>query len=311
MKKILVLILFLSYSITQSQALPEGFKISTSLNSFKPAKNDTKPYRMVFRSSPVISSTIISNFISDIIVVDNPAGETIRFGTGKGVSRTIDRGSTFQNYYGTPHFGEDDVSGIAVYKNWVVVATATTTVHEEENIPTGTGIKVSSDYGETWNPYPQPIDGVNDTIIQYGNNQIHALPVVVEEQNLSYDILITKKNQTSDTIIIWIASWAGGIRKSTDFGASFQRVLLPPDNLDTLDPAGMYNFKLDPRDNGNHKGFSLASYNDSTIWAGTSAGINKSTNRGISWRKYRYGNTGSGSGISGNFVVVMKVQNSS
>ncbi|HEY3250243.1 MAG TPA: hypothetical protein VGK25_03905 [Ignavibacteria bacterium] len=309
MKKALILILFLSYSIL-AQALPEGFKISPVYNSFKPAKtsNDNKVTQFIFRSAPVNSTTIISNFISDIIVIDNPLGDTIWFGTGKGISRTIDRGLTFQNYYGTQPFGEDDVSGIAVYKNWVVVATAISQVIDEENVPTGTGIKVSSDYGQNFTPHPQPVDGLHDTIIQYGNNQISALSVVVEEQNLSYDVLITRKNLTSDSIVIWIASWAGGIRKSTDLGESFQRVLLPPDNLDTLNPAGTYNFRLDPRINGNHKGFALASLNDSTIFAGTSAGINKSTDWGVSWRKYRFGNTGSGAGISGNFVVALDVQ---
>lgn len=103
------------------------------------------------------------------------------------------------------------------------------------------------------------------------------------------------------------------MRKSTDYGRTFQRVILPPKELDSIYPAGgPYTFRLDPNDpprgNNNHKAFSVCAENDSTIYVGTAEGINKSTDWGISWRKYNYANTGSGSGISGDFVVALKVQ---
>ncbi|MGH2575276.1 MAG: hypothetical protein ACRDFC_06205, partial [Ignavibacteria bacterium] len=60
--------------------------------------------------------------------------------------------------------------------------------------------------------------------------------------------------------------------------------------------------------NDNHKCFSVTSENDSTIYVGTAGGINKSTDWGVSWRKFSYSNTGSGSGISGNFVVALDFQ---
>ena len=40
--------------------------------------------------------------------------------------RTIDHFNTFETYYDIAPFGTDDMSGLAVYKNLVVVATATT-----------------------------------------------------------------------------------------------------------------------------------------------------------------------------------------
>lgn len=259
--------------------------------------------------SVVSVSNIISNFISDIVVV----GDTIWFGTGKGISKTYDRGVTFQNYYGSAPFGTDDVAGIAVFNNWVVVSTAISQTINGTSVPTGTGIKVSSDYGATWNAYPQSTDAQRDDTIHYGANNIYALPVTVTEDNLSYDVLVTRKNLTSDSIVIWIASWAGEFRKSIDNGRTFSRVLLPPDNLDSIYPGGTYNFAYDPRDpgnggNDNHKGFSVCSENDSTIYAGTANGVNKSTDWGVSWRKYSYKNTGLGSGISGDFVVALKQQ---
>jgi hypothetical protein len=313
MKRVLI-ILFIVSGIVFSQSFPKGFKISPKLfNSLKP---DYKPgydkifSGQIFTPAPVTSNSIISNFISDIIVVNNPAGDTIWFGTGKGLSRTTNRGLTFQNYYGTDPFGDDDVSGIAVYKNWVVVSTAYSQLVNEENVPTGTGIKVSSDYGTTWKKYPQPMDAPHDTIIQYGISSLYALPVVVDEDNLSYDILITRKNLTSDSLVFWISSWAGGTRKSTDFGKTWQRVVLPPDNLNFITPSGgPYTFEINPRDppqgNNNHKGFSVGAENDSTIYAGTADGINKSTDWGISWRKYNFDST---AGVGGDFVVAIEVQ---
>lgn len=316
MKKLLLIVILASFNLSFAQMLPKDFKISNDVyKNLKPVENYRKGNNLIgrFSSAPVSSQTIISNFISDIIVVSNDGGDTVWFGTGKGISRTTNRGLSFQNYYGTEPFGEDDVSGLAVYKNWVVVATAFSQLINEEYVPTGTGIKVSSDYGATWASYPQPVDGINDSTIQYGISTITALPVVVDEFNLSYDIEITRKNNSSDSLVFWITSWAGGTRKSTDFGATWQRVVLPPDAFNTITPTGgPYNFELNPRDpplgNNNHKGFSVTAENDSTIYVGTANGINRSSDWGVSWKKYNFDSTGTGNGVSGDFVVGLDVQ---
>jgi hypothetical protein len=308
MKKLCFLILFIS-QIGFSQSVPDEFKISASINLSNVRFNyQTDNFRIGYgiRSS-YTTSPILSNFISDILVI----GDTIWFGTGRGVAKTFDDGNTFYNYYGSQPFLEDDVSGIAVYNSWVVVSTAYSQTIGENTFPTGTGIKVSSDYGITWNAYPQPIDPQDDDTIFYGISKIYALPITVDENNLSYDILITKKNLTSDSLVIWITSWAGMLRKSTDYGRTFQRVVLPPDNLDSIYPGGgPYTFELNPRDppqgNNNHKAFSVCAENDSTIYVGTANGINKSTDWGVSWRKFNNANTGNG--ISGDFVVALKIQ---
>lgn len=313
MKKILIITLLIGFNFSFAQVLPKEFKLGQLQKSQIQNQTD-QPNRILFniRTSPIESNVIISNFISDVIVT----GDTIWYGTGKGITRTFNFGNTFQNYYGTEPFGNDDVSGITVYKNFIIVATAySKKTGENEYTPTGSGIKVSSDFGNTWNAYPQPKDpnqGVRFDSLQYGNNYIKSLMCIVDEQNLSYDIFVTRKNRTSDSLVIWITSWAGEIRKSIDYGAHFSRVILPPDNLDSIYPGGNYtgthSFAYDATVNDNHKGFSVTAENDSTIYVGTAGGINKSTDWGVSWRKYTYENTGSGSGISGNFVVALKVQ---
>lgn len=314
MKKTLIIIFLVSIKISFGQVIPNEYVINlySKLNK-QQNQNQSDISNKILRNirfSPVESNIIISNFISDVIVT----GDTIWFGTGKGITRTYNNGNTFQNYFGTPPFGEDDVSGITVYGNYVVVATAVSKKIDDETFPAGTGIKVSSDYGNMWNAYPQPMEsgtGRFDTL-QYGNNMISALKILTDVNNLSYDVHVTRKNLTSDSIVIWITSWAGALRKSTDYGANFSRVILPPDDLDSIYPGGNYtgnnSFSYDPTVYDNHKCFSVTSENDSTIYVGTAGGINKSTDWGVSWRKYNYENTGRGNGISGNFVVALKVQ---
>lgn len=314
MKKISIILLFCflaaGFKVGYAQIYPMEYK--TEKQAF--SKLDPTKFRIQNKTSqrtsvtPVTSQTIISNFITDIIVVNHPLGDTIWFGTGKGIARTTNYGISFENYYGTEPFKEDDVSGIAVYKNFVVVSTAYTMEINEEPEPIGSGIKVSTDYGNTWVANPQPIDNQDTLYVQYGSNTIPYLGITAAARNLSYDIIITKKNNTSDSIVIWIASWAGGVRKSTDYGANFDVVITPPDNLDSIYPGGTYNFMYNAVMNGSHKGFSLTAINDSTIFIGSSGGIMRSTDWGVSWRKFKYSNTGSGTGISGNFVVGMDVQ---
>ena len=106
-------------------------------------------------------------------------------------------------------------------------------------LPDGTGIKYSTDYGITWTSIPQPVDDPGDSSIVYGINTIRALPVTTTISNISYDISFTKNT-------IWISSFAGGLRKSSDMGETWERVVLPPDTLDSISPNDTLNFSLQP-----------------------------------------------------------------
>jgi|WetSurMetagenome_2_1015567.scaffolds.fasta_scaffold02620_6 hypothetical protein len=299
---ILIFILLTGFLNAQNITHPVEYKLS-NLN-FKVYKNnqfDKKP--ALITVNPNKSKYPISNFIVRIFT----SGDTVWFATGSGLMRTIDRFNTFDNYYDLSPFGKDDLSGLAVYNNMVVVATATSEEISGESVSVGTGIKVSTDYGFNWNSFPQPLDGLYDTSITYGNNHIYALPVVVPQQNLSYDIAITRTKNDLNNYTIWITSWGGGLRKSTDYGNSWQRVVLPPDNLDSIRIIDTgYTFSVNVRNNRNHTPFSIKALDDSTLFVGTANGINKSTDWGLSWRKYNYQNTGGG--VSGNFVVNLYIQ---
>lgn len=280
-KYILIVLLFSGF--TFSQVIPSKFNLSdkkklTKLNA------DPNP---------------AGNSITDIIAV----GDTVWVATGNGLSVSFDNGNSWKSFSGTPEFGTEDISALA-YNNGVVwVATAHSENLNSENVDVGSGLKYTTDNGITWNSMPQPIDNQSDTTINYGINVIKALPVTVPQQNLTFDIAFTPGT-------VWITSFAGGLRKSTDNGATWKRVVLPPDYLNEIKPTDTLSFCLSPsagsfcsENNLNHRAFSVISTNDSTLYVGTAGGINKSTDGGISWKKFNHQNQSNP--ISGNFVVAL------
>ena len=132
---------------------------------------------------------------------------------------------------------------------------------------------------------------------------IDALPTVINIDNVTFDIAITE-----DTTI-YITSFAGGVRSSTDLGATWKRIVLPPDEEDSLTAASNHDFDLSPVNNNvfnvtenlNHRPFSVIAWGD-TIIVGTAGGINRSTDGGVSWYKFTSRNR---SGISGDWAVAL------
>lgn len=251
-------------------------------------------------TNKISSQNPLSNSIIDIITI----GDTVWLGTSRGVSLSTDAGQSWINFYGQSDFGTDNVSAIA-YNNGVFwcATVKSTTVEGGQIFPEGTGLKYTTNLGASWVSIPQPLDLQTDTVIQYGNNHIRALPVTVAIQNLTYDIAFTPGT-------IWIATFAGGLRKSTDNGLTWQRVVLPPDILNSISPFDTLSFCLAPVEgsfcatgNLNHRVFSVIAANDSTLYVGTANGINKSTDGGISWVKFNAQNQDQP--ISGNFITAL------
>lgn len=247
-----------------------------------------------------VSPLQLSNSITDVAI----QGDTIWLGTGKGLSRSTDGGRTWKNYFGTPEFGEEDVSAIAVRGKEVWIATAHSVQKDDQSLPEGSGLRYSSDGGDTWRVIPQPLDTKNiDTLFYNSKSFIRALGITTAINNITYDIAI------SDSAV-WICSFAGMARKSIDKGATWERIILPPDNLTSISPNDSLVFDLSPsggalelQNNLNHRAFSVFAENDSTIWIGSAGGINKTTNRGISWIKFS--KQTQINPISGNFVVAI------
>jgi len=262
------------------------------------------PFSFKFDESPAsITATTSENPASNSISAMLIQGDTVWLGTSRGLSRSTDKGLTWRNYYGDPAFGTENISAIAwdKYRGIIWVATAHSVVRTGQTLPEGSGLRWSSDGGETWNKVGQPLDANSDTVIVYGANRLRALPVTVAVQNITYDIAITPGT-------VWIASFAGGLRKSTDLGATWQRVILPPDYLNSVKPTDVLDFCVSPVPGNfcsdgylNYRAFSVMATSDSVIYAGTANGINKSTDGGISWVKFNHQNQVNA--MSGNFVV--------
>lgn len=286
MKYILIILFLTLLTITSfSQDFPFTYKLENEVNHLE----------------KISAKTPTSNSIIDIITI----GDTVWLGTSRGVSVSFDKGENWTNFYGRPDFGTDNISAIGYHNGVFWCASAKSVeVPGGQKLPSGTGLKYTTNNGVTWVSIPQPIDDPNDERVQYGINQIRALPVTVTVQNLTYDIAFTPGT-------IWIASFAGGLRKSTNMGQSWQRVVLPPDRLNSISPTDTLNFCLSPvagsfcsEGNLNHRVFSIATDNNSNIYVGTANGINKSTDGGISWIKFNHQNQSNP--ISGNFITALR-----
>jgi len=249
-----------------------------------------------------------SNSISDILTV----GDTVWVGSNNGVSLSTDRGTSWKNFNNTPAFGTESASAIAYDKGIFWASTAHSTDQSGTSYPEGSGLRYTTDQGITWTTIQEPVDPISDSVVTYGINQLRAVPVTVKIQNLIYDIAIT--HTVDGKPVIWIATFAGGLRRSFDMGATWQRVVIPPDNLNSIKPTDTLDFCLSPvggkicsDNNLNYRVFSVISVNDSTVYVGTAGGINKTTNAQDSfpgWVKYNHNNQDHP--ISGNFVVALQ-----
>lgn len=241
-------------------------------------------------------------FSSSIIEILN-MNDAIWIGGGKSVSKTTDKGQTWINYYGADGLGTNGISALANFGFKIFAAKARSVEMDGNFLPEGLGISFSSNSGASWQSFPQPIDSPEDDTVFYGNNKLKALPITTTINNITYDLAAASYG-------IFAANFAGGLRKSTDNGASWTRVVLPPDYLDSISPQRTYNFTLSPvsgrmglENNLNHRVFSVCIVYDSIIFVGTANGINRSTDRGISWKKFNHKNQSKP--ISGNFVTAI------
>lgn len=256
-----------------------------------------KPTDFSFRTNRMAKTadqTPASNTIERILIENN----TVWLATGNGLSKSIDNGDSWTNYYNTKDFGTESVSNIG-YSNGIIWAA---TWHYETKFdgdhPVGTGLKYSTDEGQTWTSIDQPMDKLTDTLISYGNNKLKAIPVATNVDNFIYDIVFTKNT-------IWVTCYkGGGLRKSVDGGKTWTRVVLPPDNLNSIKPSDTLNFTISQSQYYTLRVYALLAINDTTLYVGTANGILKSTNNGTSW--VRFSHTNQTNPISGNFVVALK-----
>ncbi len=179
------------------------------------------------------------------------------------------------------------------------------------SVPSAAGFLVSEDGGQTFQyRFPQ-LDGGEDDTEQYGVSTLSALPVIVPQQSPPFDV-----DYDPVTGEVWMAGWASGIRNSKDGGRTWNRVVLPPDSLDYIHPDTSYSFRIEPRRGllgfFNYLGFSVLVDESGTVWAGTVAGVNRSTPADVTpageraWSRFDF--DGTPAGLTGNWVISIEEQ---
>ncbi|MCC7430567.1 hypothetical protein IT568_06985 [bacterium] len=223
-------------------------------------------------------------------------------------------------------FGEGSIAALVANDKLVCVTTA---FNFTDELVKGDGISITEDEGKNWLHFPQPLDSLSKpnqpTFLQgvelakyrltyevFDGDTLVSNPITTAIQNITYDAAI-------DDTVIWIASFAGGLRKSEDKGKTFQKIIVPGDELDTLKidgEKGDYNFYVSPVDltdnkqtvfkgSLNYRGFSVAVGKDA-VWYGSAFGINKSLDGkiGKEWAHFNFLN----SGLSGNWIISLASQ---
>lgn len=171
------------------------------------------------------------------------------------------------------------------------------------------GFVFSEDAGETFTYRFSPLDGPRDTTVAYGNNTLEAIPITSEVNSAPTGLAVDPTTGT-----VWSANGFAGLRRSADEGESWTRAVLPPDDRAAIFPDSTYDFIVGPPDGGgafNHVGFSVLVDETGTVWAGTAAGVNRSTPDDVRadgriWRRFAFENTPGG--LTGNRVVALAEQ---
>ncbi len=220
-----------------------------------------------FEDDPVVG--LKSNSITDIIIDET---NTIWVGTGNGVSKSEDGGTNWVTFTDKQHIGRGGVSAIAKKGSVIWVATAFDSLIRGEHEAVGGGLSYSTDNGQTWTHLPQPLPRSDWTIVN----------------NVTYDIALIDST-------VWIASFGGGLMKSSNLGATWESV--SPDQ-----------YIFNPDDNLSHRVFSLLAVGD-TLWVGTAGGISVSYDAGATWpAEMPFTHQKGDAPISGNWVVALGLQ---
>lgn len=238
-----------------------------------------------------------SNSVTQILI----SSGRVFLATDKGLDITTDGGITLDtNLTGI------SVNAVAVKGDTIIAAASTTMEQSGTTYPVGSGLFSSTDGGVSWTKEPQSLDSLSDSTVTFGNNILKALPITTAVNNISYSLVFHKG-------YLYTANFAGGLRRTSDLGKTWERVVIPPDYLSYITEDSTYTFQLSPvsgnitaEDNYNQRVFSLYSDGDSALYVGTAGGINKTTDNGFSWTKFNHQDQSSP--ISGDFVVSLAGQ---
>ena len=137
------------------------------------------------------------------------------------------------------------------------------------------GFLVSTDGGQSFEERPVPLDDPGDTTVAYGESTLPAVPITQQAGSAPRDIALGGGGDT-----VWVAGSRSGLRRWTEQDST--RIVLPPDTSTRIEPSESYDFLVaPPLDDGrgfqNYRSLSVLVDETGTVWAGTVAGLNRST----------------------------------
>jgi hypothetical protein len=165
---------------------------------------------------------------------------------------------------------------------WVGLGFSDIAADAEEPPATAAGFAVSRNGGQTWQARFAALDLPTATTVSYGVSTLPAVPVTAPQGAPPLSLAGTS---TGDTL--YAATLLGGLRRTIDGGATWTRMVLPPDSLVSLDPRRTYDFPYEPgqaqrtdgsfpRAGANFISYSVLVDSRGTIWAGSAYGLNRS-----------------------------------
>ena len=209
--------------------------------------------------TPPNRNGLVGNSVSDLIWFNG----TLYAGTSQGLSATSDEGASWKNWTPADYGGKGGISAMEVTPDGSVwIATGYDTTIQDNSFQIGGGLRFLPAGSDQWQFFPQPIDARSDTTAG-------MRPTTTRVQNITFDMMVTGNE-------VWIASWAGGIRRSSNHGQSWQIV--------TLDGK-----PFDAASNVNQLGFSLLAENGH-IWVGTAGGLGLSLDGGNNFKIFTHTN---------------------
>ena len=164
---------------------------------------------------------------------------------------------------------------------WVGLGFSDTVIDAEEPPQTAAGFAVSVDGGRSFVYRFPALDEFTDTTVVYGRSVLPAVPTLFPQNAQPIDIAIA----AGDTV--YAATVLGGLRRTTNGGRTWTRIVLPPDSLTLLDPRRTYDFPYEPgglqRADSTFPDAALnfvptsVLYDEvGTLWVGTLSGLNRS-----------------------------------
>ncbi len=254
---------------------------------------------------PSPDESIEQNSVSNMEAI----GDTLWIGPG--LNRTINNDPNWFYPEGASQITDGDgrVFSIALAPDTVWAGLGFNASTPNGSVQAGMGFHYSVDSGDSWQYVENPNDAEDDTTFTYGGTTYAKLPVTTREQSPPFDIAMQGNT-------IFSANWALGLVRSTDFGSSWQRIILPPQQADSLVPEQEYEFnsdeenRYDPRSDQNLLGFSVFIDDQDRVWAGTAGGLNISGNAlsapadSIRWQHIQVNS--SDNGLLGNWIITIQ-----